>query len=259
MQANATDANGTNSTNGTDGANSTDPLVFVEGHDPISSPIDVTKRKAPDAPPCLEAYESCEKSGTSLNTYEDYHFKNRTLGTFCAFFAFIPTFFFWILIWPWDSHKMRTLFMQDHAVYFYTWMSGWISHLLLFGPVTYAWLVLTLQGDDWNPDDIEFYKSMLLDVAVALGPPTWLLLVLSLLVVMYQDYNRQDDFYSTAQPFALTLFLSTAGLATTFILYEYNFEARMYYDKDARALYLEQKKLQEELEKNQITEAQFEE
>lgn len=133
------------------------------------------------------------------------------------------------------------------------WMSFWISHLLLFGPNTYAWTKLAFQ-DDWDDDDIEFYKTTLLDVTVALGPPAWLLLTLGFLVVIYQNYGVDDIFYSFATPFATTIFLASSAFATTFILYEYNYEARMFYDKDARAEYEALEALELEAEDGTISE-----
>jgi len=68
------------------------------------------------------------------------------------------------------------------------WTAFWFSHALLFIPFVYAWVKLSLQSD-WVDEDIEFYKSMLLDVCVSFAPPLWGLLVLGFVVVIYQDYQ----------------------------------------------------------------------
>jgi len=39
-------------------------------------------------------------------------------------------------------------------------------------------------------------------------------------------------------PLTVLIFLSLSALASTLILYEYNFEARMYYDKNLRKEYM---------------------
>ena len=137
------------------------------------------------------------------------------------------------------------------------WMSFWISHLLLFGPNTYAWIVLAF-SDEWDDDSIEFYKTTLLDISVALGPPAWLLLTLGFIVVMWQNAGTDDIFYKFATPFITTIFLTLSALATTFVLYEYNYEARMYYDKDARAEYLAIEALDEEVAEGIISQEELE-
>jgi len=52
-------------------------------------------------------------------------------------------------------------------------------------------------------------------------------------------------------PVTTALFLAVSSFATTAVLYEYNYEARMFYDKDKRAEYLEAEALEYELSLNE--------
>ena len=51
-------------------------------------------------------------------------------------------------------------------------------------------------------------------------------------------------------PLTVLIFLSLSALASTLILYEYNFEARMYYDKNLRKEYMFLEYLEAEKEMN---------
>jgi len=86
--------------------------------------------------------------------------------------------------------------MEAHPVYFYTWVAFVSSHILIFWPFLYSWIVLSMADEvfdveldvysiEWSDEDIEFYKSMLLDNVLAFGPFVWLLLVLSFTGVLY--------------------------------------------------------------------------
>ena len=75
---------------------------------------------------------------------------------------------------------------------------------------------------------------------------------------MWQNAGADDIFYKFATPFITTIFLTLSAFATTFVLYEYNYEARMYYDKDARAEYLAIEALDEEEAEGIISQEELE-
>jgi len=115
LQNNSTDSkdakdNSTEAEGGDDKAGDTkekeeEPLIIVEGHDPLKPPIE-RENKDENVPSCFEAYESCRESKKTLDEYEGYRFYNRTLGTIMSFFAFTPMLFFWILVFPWGNPKL---------------------------------------------------------------------------------------------------------------------------------------------------------
>ena len=139
--------------------------------------------------------------------------------------------------------------MRDHPLLFYTWNAFWASHVLIFFPLLYSWIVLGAADEifdsstgeysiEWEDDAIEFYKSMLLDIVLGFGPFTWLLLVLAFTAVLYLDREIDDDYYAMVNTFITDLFLFVMALATYFMLLDYKFGAIEYYNLDLRYAYM---------------------
>ena len=195
------------------------------------------KRADTAAPGCLESYESCEETG-QMEVYEDATFHNRSLGTLCTFFAIIPIFMFWVVVWPYDS-RLNTMLINDHLSYFIVWHVFYVGSLGFFGPLVYIWTYLAWQDpENWTADGIGFYKTWMLDVILVYAPPVEGLLVIAFVGIFFVD-TKDDYSYQRVHPLAVSIILALYTGATSYLLYEYNFIAREYYNRDLRQVWLD--------------------
>ena len=204
-----------------------------------NKPTDID-RESQDVDACLESYESCKDDG-AYQDYDDFTLKNRTLGTIAMVFAFLPTIFMWLLVWPYDS-RLNALFIEDHLLYFVAWNTFYGSQLIIFAPFVWIWVSLSLQDpDNWSEGDINFYKSWLLDIIMVFSTPMWFLNVATFCAIVILDWSKEDDFYSSIVPVIISIFITIFGGITTFFLNEFNFAARNYYDPVLRQRFFDYK------------------